>query len=424
LYLRHTRRLSTRLPPAAFALALAASAGCWDDGPYASSGAAGKSGSGGRGGVTGTGGPGGTAGDGAGGTGGDGAGGIGGATGVSGSGPGGSIGPGGIGGVTGTGGQGGPVPLQPWPTSDAVVTVDSVNQFPNNLSDLVYQPSYGSGVGEVMWGIRNDPSLLYCLLWNGTTWMAMTDDDWMNGKALRYPSGSGSPDAEGLARAELSSSAIYVAAERDNEASPSRMSVLRYDYAATGTALIATDEWNLTPDLPASPPNNGIEGIAWIPDTFLVANGFFDEAAGAVYAPSRYPAHGTGVFVVGHEAGNVFAYVLNHDGTGTFQRVATIASGQAAVMSVAFDRDVGNLWTYCDNTCGNQASVLRISSGRFVLQYRYNHPATLPNSNAEGIAIAPESECVQGRKSFFWSDDSNAGGHAIYRGTIPCGALP
>src|SRR6185295_6060224 len=105
--------------------------------------------------------------------------------------------------------------LQDWPSSEAVVTVDGMNQFPNNLSDLVYQPPAAGG-NDVLWGLQNDPSVLYCLLWNGTTWAGMTDDGWTNGKALRYPNGLGSPDAEGLTRAELSSTAIYVSAERDN----------------------------------------------------------------------------------------------------------------------------------------------------------------------------------------------------------------
>jgi len=321
------------------------------------------------------------------------------------------------------GGRGGQVTVQVWPTSDAVVVVDSMNQFSNNLSDLSYQPPAG-GMGDVLWGIQNDPSTLYCLLWNGTTWAAMTQDGWTYGKLLHYPTGLGAPDAEGVTRAEPSSTAIYVAAERDNEAGGvSRMSVLRYDFSGTAASLTATNEWNLTADLPASPANNGIEGVTWIPDSYLVANRFVDEAAVAVYDPSRYPNHGTGLFFIAHEAGNIYGYALDHS-AGTFTRVATIASGQPAIMSVYFDRDVGNLWTYCDNSCNNQASVLRMASGRFVVQYLYTHPATLPNSNMEGIALAPESECAQGRKSFFWTDDDDYGGHAIYRGSIPCGQLP
>jgi hypothetical protein len=318
---------------------------------------------------------------------------------------------------------------QPWPSADAIVAVDGLNQFPNNLSDLVYQPPPTGSPSDVMWGLQNDPSVLYCLLWNGATWSAMTDDDWVNGKTLRYVDGNGSPDAEGLTRAEWSSTAIYVSAERNNsDNAVSRLSVLRYDYTATGTSLIATNEWNLTSDLPAAGANLGLEGIAWVPDSFLVGHGFIDESTNAAYDPSRYANHGTGLFFVGLENnGMIYAFALDHSmPNGTFQRIATIASGQNSIMSLDFDRDQGNLWAHCDENCANQASVVRIgASGRFELSRLYTRPPSLANSNNEGITIAPESECnAMGFKSFFWADDDDLGGHAIYRGSIPCGPLP
>jgi hypothetical protein len=448
-------------------LAAVAGAGC-SDGPYAAAGTGGLGGAGGDGtagagdaGVSGTSGAAGTGGAGTGGTGGGASAGGGGTGGVGGAGGsiGGSIGPGdagsigtgaggsaagstaggaggstagGTGGTTGGAGGGGgnggtgPVTLQAWPGTATVVAVDSVNQFPNNLSDLVYQPPAG-GVGDVLWAVMNDPSIIYSLTWNGTTWVGITDNDWSYGKAIHYPTGSGSPDSEGLTRAEWSSSAIYVSTERDNNDSMvSRLSVLRYDTAAAGTSLTATHEWNLTSDLPPAGANLGLEGIAWIPDTYLVASGFFDEAANAAYDPSRYPNHGTGLFFVGLENnGMIYGFALDHSGNGAFQRVATISSGHNAIMSLDFDRDDGNLWAYCDNSCANQAAVLRVGgSGHFEITRLYNHPPTLADSNNEGITIAPDSECVQGQKSFFWADDDDYGGHAIYRGSIPCGALP
>jgi hypothetical protein len=422
LHSGHTRRLISSLSQVAIALVLVGSAaGCWDDGPYATtSPGTGGAGTGGRGGSAATGTAGSTGMAGASGSG---------PGGSVGGGPGGSIGPGGsvgtgTGGVTGVAGSGGPVLPEAWPSAETVVAVDSLNQFPKNLSDLVYQPA---GAGDVLWGLLNSPSTLYCLLWNGTTWSAMTDDDWTNGKTLLYPGGTGSPDAEGLTRAEWTSSAIYVATERDNNNSMvSRLSVLRYDYAAAGTSLTATHEWNLTADLPAAGANLGLEGIAWVPDSFLVAKGFFDEWANALYDPSRYPNHGTGLFFVGLENdGVIFAFALDHSG-GTYQRVATIGSGHASIMSLDFDRDQGNLWAHCDDACNNEDSVLRIgASGRFELTRLYTRPPSLANSNYEGITMAPESECnAQGFKSFFWSDDSDLGGHAIFRGSIPCGPLP
>ena len=459
MYSGHTRRLIARLSQVVIAFVVAMAVGCSDDaGPYSVVGLGGIGGGGSGGsdtggadgigtggsaagttgntGSSGAGGPGGSiAGSGSGGSiGGSGPGGS-----IGGSGPGGSIG--GSGGGAGAGGSGagtgaagtigtggtGAITAQPWPGSAEVVAVDSTNQFMKNLSDLVYQPPVGNE-GDVLWGLVNSPPTLFCLIWNGTTWTGMTDDNWTFGKALHYPSGGGSPDTEGLTRTDWSSTAIYVASERDNNGGVSRMSVLRYDVDDTGIALTATNEWNLTPDLPISDPNTGLEGIAWVPDDYLVAHKFFDEAANAVYDPSRYANHAGGLFLVGHEGnGMIYAYALDHSASaGTFQRVATVRSGNPYLMSLDFDRDEGNLWAYCDNTCANQAAVLRIgASGRFELTHLYNRPTSLANSNYEGITIAPESECdAMGMRSFFWSDDDNNGMHALYRGSIPCGPLP
>src|SRR5262245_18419367 len=219
-----------RLPQVATVLVLAvAAAGCWDDPvhyPPTGAGGAGRGGGGtGAGSGTGRGGNGvggsiggGAAGSGVGGTG-------------DGTGAGGSIV--GTGGSTGGGAAGtGVVTAQDWPTNDFVVTDDSLSQFPRNLSDLVYQ-SPGGSAGPVLWGISNDPSLLYCLLWNGTTEIAMTEHGWSSGKLLHYRGGTGAPDAEGITRVEPSSTAIYVTTERNNQNSVvSRPGVLRYYYAA------------------------------------------------------------------------------------------------------------------------------------------------------------------------------------------------
>jgi hypothetical protein len=60
---------------------------------------------------------------------------------------------------------------------------------------------------------------------------------------------------------------------------------------------------------------------------------------------------------------------------------------------------------------------------RLQLRRIYEPPAGLPDSNNEGIAIAPEAECAGRLKSFYWSDDADLNGHAIRRGDIPCGSL-
>jgi hypothetical protein len=320
--------------------------------------------------------------------------------------------------------------IDPWPGSNAVVTVDGTNVFGTNLSDLSYQPAAASNPA-VMWAIQNGPPTLYRLVFDGTIWTSSTDNGWNAGKALHYTNGLGAPDSEGVTKAELDLPGIYVATERDNNVSTvSRPAVLRFDTDAAGTSLTATHDWNLTSDLPVVGANLGLEAITFVPDTFLVANQFFDESTGSTYDPSHYLNHGTGIFLVGVEAnGIVYAYAFDHVGGG-FQRVATFSSGHAGVMSLQFDREVGNLWSYCDNTCGNRAGVLQIDTnpasptrGRFKLRRIFDHPSSLPNSNNEGTAFAPESECVGGFKGFYFTDDDQLNGHAIRRDSIPCGSF-
>jgi len=108
---------------------------------------------------------------------------------------------------------------------------------------------------------------------------------------------------------------------------------------------------------------------------------------------------------------------------GGFQRVATLSSGQAGVMDLAFDRDVGQMWAYCDNTCGNRSTILRVGMGRFQIRGFLDRAPTLTDANNEGITFAPEAECAGGRKAFFWADDGNTGAHGLRRGTIACGLL-
>jgi hypothetical protein len=323
----------------------------------------------------------------------------------------------------------GAILFDPWPTNDTVIASDVAGTFGANLSDLAYQPANG-GDSAVLWAVQNNPSRLYHLTASGATW-SPSAGAWTSGKQLRYPNGLGSPDAEGVTQAELSSSAIYVAAERDNDqSSVSRLSVLRFDVSAPGTELVATHEWNLTTEFAAVGPNLGLEAIAWVPDAFLLANGFYDDHAGHAYDPASYAGHGSGVFFVALEGGgSLYAYALDH-ATGAAQRVATVASGMPAVMAVSFDRDVGYLWTHCDEACGNRSTALAVdtsvgsaSLGRFIVRGELERPTTLGNNGHEGMAFASESTCVGGVKNVFFADDGQTGGHALRTGTVPCGAF-
>jgi uncharacterized protein (TIGR03437 family) len=309
-----------------------------------------------------------------------------------------------------------------WPGGTAVQTVDNAGTFNGNLSGLIYEGS-GSSAPGILWGARNGPGTLFRLVFNGTNWVPDTANNWGAGKALRYPNGTGDPDAEGVTFAGSSSSGgMYVSTERDNNVSAvSRPTILRFDPAATGATLTATHEWNLTADLPVVGANLGIEGITWIPDTFLVSKGFFDESKNHVYNPAEYANHGTGIFFVGLEAnGVVYGYALDQGGN-TFTRVATITTGLAGVMDLQFDRDLNDFWAVCDDTCQGRSVVLRIdTTGKFTVARRFERPTGMPNFNNEGFAIAPGALCSGGFKPVFWADDTEDDGHAIRSGTLTC----
>jgi hypothetical protein len=326
--------------------------------------------------------------------------------------------------------QGFPITFSTWPGDATVSVASGKNALGANVSGLVYEPATPIS-SAVLWAVQNEPSKLHRLAWDGSSFVPVTGDGWVTGKSLRYPNGKGSPDSEGLTRTAWASSEIYVVAERDNDASDvARQSILRYDVTGTKGVLDATHEWDLTSDLPAAEPNHGLEGIAWIPDSTLVAQGFFDEGRQLRYDPASYPNHGTGIFLVGVDAtGIIYGYVLDlvdH----TFSRVATFTSAQPHSVDLFFDRDNATLWSLCDNACDGRMTLFAVETdptalevGRFVWRAVVPPPQSLKDMNNEGFTLVPDAECSNDRKSFFWADDEASGGYALRRGTIACGRL-
>lgn len=277
----------------------------------------------------------------------------------------------------------------------------------------------------MLWAVSNIPGKLYRLIDSGSGYVA--DEGWSAGKLLRYPGGVGEADAEGVTFGASSSEGLYVVAEHDNDsASVSRLSVLRYDAAASSEDLTATHEWELTATLPPFEANLGIEAVTWVPDDYLTERGFIDEQAGHAYSPQDHPNHGSGLFFVGVEqTGMVYGFALDHDSGGS-TLLASIATRYPGVVGLEHDRDAGQLWLWCDDLCGNFASVFEIdgpdspTAGRFTEHHWFARPSGLPNSNNEGIAIGSEAQCSDGLKPFFWTDDNDADGQSLRGGHVRC----
>jgi hypothetical protein len=317
-----------------------------------------------------------------------------------------------------------PLPAVAWPGSTSVADASDYN-FGQNLSGLAYQPS-GTSAPGVLWAVRNNPSTLFRLVWNGAKWTLDTANGWADGKQLLFGDGAGVPDAEGVTLAGDDANGIFVSIERNDSgafANTSRPAVLRYDVSAAGATLTATKEFNLTGDLPGLDKNAGLEAITWVPDEVLVGKGFKDGPT--AYNPANHPDHGTGLFFAGVEqTGQIIAYALNQK-TGGYTRIATIASGFPKVMDLNYEPESKRLWAVCDNDCDGRTATLDVAaSGRFEITKVYDRPAGMPNFNNEGFAIAPQAECVNGLKPVFYADDSNDNLIALRSGKLNCTPLP
>jgi hypothetical protein len=112
------------------------------------------------------------------------------------------------------------------------------------------------------------------------------------------------------------------------------------------------------------------------------------------------------------------------DGSGKYKQISSFSSQEDQIMSVQYDLSSGYVWTECDNSCKGRMHVFIISNeGKFEEIAEYDRPSTMPNYNNEGFTLTPDSECVKGMKSVYWSDDDNDDGHVIRVDTVPCGAF-
>ncbi|MFN8022271.1 MAG: hypothetical protein U0Q03_12170 [Acidimicrobiales bacterium] len=280
-----------------------------------------------------------------------------------------------------------------------------------NVSGLAFSTD-----GRVLWAVRDDPGSLLRLVLDGDG-EYVVDDGWGDGRELRWPDGSGEPDAEAVTVADDRSDVVYVAAERDNDdAATSRLSVLEIPVDAGGDAhdeLVATRSWDLTMSLPAADANTGLEGITWVPDSVVVAAGLVDSQ-GVAYDPADHPGHGSGVFVVGSEHdGALDVFVLGDRAT----RLATVPSGLPSVMEVAFDAATGELWAACDEHCDGAIVRLAFDGGGLTVTGSVEPPDELVALNDEGLAIGP---CIDGSQSVVWSDDAATDDHVLRAATIDC----
>ena len=294
-----------------------------------------------------------------------------------------------------------------WPGGAPMRPADAGVPLGPNLSGLAIDGAAG------LWAVRDTGSLVH---------LDRTDAGWKRTpgdsgeRVLHYPGGQGSPDSEAVTTVATDQGAVYVAAERDNNApAVSRNSILRFDTSGTG-ALTATREWKLEPIFAATPANTGVESIAWIPDSVFVTMGF-NDGSGRAYAPAEYPDHGSGLFATTVETRGDIVFLALH-GDGQVTQVGKAATGLDAIMDLSWNAERQELWATCDNFCKGQIAVLQAGDGAFQVAAIVRPPAGMEALNDEGFAIV--STCANSVMLAVWSDDGASGGTSLREATLPC----
>lgn len=313
------------------------------------------------------------------------------------------------------------VPRGVWPGSESVRALDENPMFLADSSGLDIQQT---AEGTFLWAVDNGTGRFWKLAVAAGGSVAFADG-WADGKRARFiadaadPRAAG-PDAEGIT--VDGAGWLYLASERDNSAKGVNQNVvLKVDPAASGPDVVASQQWDLTAQLPAVSANLGMEAIEWIADSDLVGR-LVDANTDAPYDPARYPLHGEGLFVVAMEdGGGLFAFALNTDGTA--QLVATIDPGLPGVMGLDHDTVLGVLWAVCDDGCDGMAAQVTLNGTAEPGIAHVARPGAMPNVNNEGFATMPSVAAGATERAAWWFEDGVESG-ALRLGSVRVAGTP
>lgn len=217
------------------------------------------------------------------------------------------------------------------------------------------------------------------------------------------------PDIEGVTAA--GDGLIYLASERDEANSAiDNSSILQVDVHTEDAVLTVQRQWNLSPYLPETENNKGIEAVEWVAFDALAGN-LWDQGANAVFDPKLYPdAVAEGVFFVALESnGHVYGYILKEDGSCV--QIADIDSRLGMAMALDFDAYENILWVAADDGCENRLAQIKLNKTAEPLVTHVLPSKVLDKAaNNEGFAIVPAELTDSGCRSVYRVTDGMAEG--------------
>lgn len=299
-------------------------------------------------------------------------------------------------------------PAESWSAATNLTSVEGAgaNDFYNDLSGATWNP-----VTRRLWVCRNGPGGAASKFW------ALKEDgqgsfqvDTKNGNRGEW---TGFGDLEGITMANYNESSVYLMIEGEE-------SIKEYDVSVYGTAVLK-NTWNTSSFLPLN-GGSGAEGITFIPDSFLISEGFVDQNG------NPYVSHNGmgGIMLVAHQnGGKIYAFDLNRT-NGTFDFVGAYKTNNVESCELAFDRTDGRLYILHGasiNTIEVTTLASTVVGGERKLyeQYTYGRPTGSDvNANIEGMAIVSNQDCSGNRRSLFLTIDDGAAGSLLWFKQFPC----
>lgn len=301
----------------------------------------------------------------------------------------------------------------PWPAEQASLAVNLtgiegplINDFHKDLSGAVWDP-----LSQSLWVCRNthDESKIWVIVGDGAGGFKIGE------KAGQRGEWTGFNDAEGLSLADLSEpETLYLIVEGEEM-------IKEYDLSSYGVAVL-NNSWETSPHLPTD-GGLGAEGITFVPDQQLLAQGFVD-AEGNPYVSALGMG---GLMFVGHQnGGDIYVFDLNRQ-TGEFIFVGEYDTSADETAALEFDRASGQLYIW-HGAEHNTLEVVRLSSTetknkrRFETSVIFQGPDTVlfGSDNHEGLAVASVDECAGDQRSLFMTTDGGNFWSLLWYKQFPC----
>ncbi len=277
------------------------------------------------------------------------------------------------------------------------------NDLSENLSGAVWNP-----MSNTLWLVKNNEPSLYAVV--------------QDGAGYRYANKAGVPaswempalgDVEGVTQVDFADTDI-VYTLNEGQGTINRVDTTDYNN------VVITHAWAQLPNLGGS----GAEGLTFVPDAFLVAQGFVDQA-GTPYASTLGMG---GLMFVGHQSdGALHVYDLNPADDSDYVYVGKFMTGADETAGLEFDRSTGVLFMWHDASIDELELVSLSSTASGAVRVMdtivtYSGPALTAemSSNLEGIAITPVSDCVNGRRRLWITIDGGDCSSLMMFNQFPC----